>query len=155
MWRICGGIPTEMTNNSQIPFEADCVAGVFDTYQSKARQQLLTLRRLIFQTAAKTEGVGELQETLKWGQPSYLTPETKSGTTVRIDAIKDDPNHVAVYFHCQTNLVPTFRDMYGDKLTFEGNRALVLDVRQKLPEKELRHCLASALTYHLAKKKKA
>lgn len=144
-----------MTNNSQIPFKADCVAGVFDTYQGKARRQLLTLRRLIFQTAAKTEGVGELQETLKRGQPSYLTPETKSGTTVRIDAIKDDPNHVAVYFHCQTNLVPTFRDMYGDKLTFEGNRALVLDVRQKLPEKELRHCLASALTYHLAKKKKA
>ena len=63
MWRICGGIPTEMTKNSQIPFDADSVAGVFDTYQGKARQQLLTLRRLIFQTAAKTEGVGELQET--------------------------------------------------------------------------------------------
>lgn len=144
-----------MTAKSKIPVETDSVAAVFDTYQGRARQKLLTLRKLIFQTAAKTEGVGELEETLKWGQPSYLTPETKSGSTIRIDAIKDDPDHVAVYFHCQTNLVPTFRDMYGDKLMFEGNRALILDVRKKLPEKEVRHCLASALTYHLAKKKKS
>ena len=143
-----------MTKNSQIPFETDAVAEVFETYQGRVRQKLLSLRALTFKTAAQTPGVGELQETLKWGQPSYLTPETKSGTTVRIDAVKDDPDHIAVYFHCQTNLVSTFRDMYGDKLTFEGNRALLLDVRKKLPEKELQHCLARALTYHLAKKKK-
>ncbi|WOF73645.1 DUF1801 domain-containing protein [Parvibaculaceae bacterium PLY_AMNH_Bact1] len=143
-----------MTEKSQIPFEGDGVADVFGSYEGKAKQKLLALRGLIFRTASQTPGVGELQETLKWGQPSYLTPETKSGSTIRIDAIKDDPDHVAIYFHCQTNLVPTFRDMYGDKLTFEGNRALVLDVRKKLPEKEVRHCLASALTYHLAKKKK-
>eukprot|EP00439_Symbiodinium_sp_Y106_P089211 s1_g1747.t1 len=144
-----------MAQKTDIPFETDSVAAVFEGYQGKARQKLLALRTLIFRTAAKTPGVGELQETLKWGQPSYLTPETKSGSTIRIDAIKDDPHHVAVYFHCQTNLVSTFRDMYGDRLSFEGNRALILDTRKKLPEKELRHCLGHALTYHLAKKKKA
>ncbi len=143
-----------MTNKPQIPFGSESVAGVFDGYEGKARQKLLTLRSLIFETAADTPGVGDVQETLKWGQPSYLTPQTKSGSTIRIDAIKDDPAHVAVYFHCQTSLVPTFRDRYGDKLSFEGNRALILDTSKKLPEKELRHCLAHALTYHLAKKKK-
>lgn len=146
---------TGMAKKAQAPFEADNVAQVFDEYAGAAREKLLALRTLIFETAAKTEGVGEVQETLKWGQPSYLTPETKSGSTIRIDAIKDDPDHVAIYFHCQTSLVPTFRDMYGDTLTFEGNRALILNTKKKLPEKELRHCLASALTYHLAKKKKA
>ena len=35
------------------------------------------LRQLIFETAAATEVVGELEETLKWGEPSYLTPKTK------------------------------------------------------------------------------
>jgi uncharacterized protein DUF1801 len=146
---------TGMAKKAQAPFEADNVAQVFDEYAGAAREQLLALRTLIFETAAKTDGVGEVQETLKWGQPSYLTPETKSGSTIRIDAIKDDPDHVAIYFHCQTSLVPTFRGMYGDTLTFEGNRALILNTKKKLPEKELRHCLASALTYHLAKKKKA
>ncbi len=144
----------DMTKKTQIPFEADSVAQVFGDYEDSPKQKLMALRDLIFETAANTDGVGELQETLKWGQPSYLTPETKSGSTIRIDAIKDDPAHVAVYFHCQTNLVPTFREMYGDRLTFEGNRALILDTRKKLPEEELRHCLALALTYHLAKKKK-
>jgi len=143
-----------MPKKTHAPFAADSVAQVFDGYAAPAREKLLALRALIFETAAKTEGVGDLQETLKWGQPSYLTPETKSGSTIRIDALKDDPTHVAIYFHCQTSLVPTFRDMYGDKLTFEGNRALVLDTKKKLPEKELRHCLSQALTYHLAKKKK-
>ncbi len=144
-----------MAQKTDIPFETESVSAVFDGYQGKTRQKLLALRNLIFRTAAQTPGVGELQETLKWGQPSYLTPATKSGSTIRIDAIKGDPDHVAVYFHCQTNLVSTFRDMYGDRLSFEGNRALILDTRSKLPEKELRHCLAHALTYHLAKKKRA
>ncbi len=143
-----------MSKKLHVPFETENVADVFDGYTGAAQEKLLALRALIFETAATTAGVGELQETLKWGQPSYLTPETKSGSTIRIDAIKDDPAHVAIYFHCQTNLVPTFRDMYGDKLTFEGNRALVLDTKKKLPEKELRHCLSQALTYHLSKKKK-
>ena len=143
-----------MSKKVHTPFEADDVAEVFDGYADPARGKLLALRALIFETAAKTDGVGELHETLKWGQPSYLTPESKSGSTIRIDAIKDDPAHVAIYFHCQTSLVPTFRDMYGDRLTFEGNRALLLDTKKKLPEKELRHCLSQALTYHPAKKKK-
>ena len=69
---------------------------------------MLALRRLILDTAKTTKGVGPIEETLKWGQPSYLTPETKSGSTVRIDQVKAEPGQYAVYFHCQTNLVETF-----------------------------------------------
>ena len=61
------------------------VAAVFKGYPKDMREKLLFLRRLIFGTASATEGVGELEETLKWGEPSYLTPDTKSGSTVRID----------------------------------------------------------------------
>jgi hypothetical protein len=35
-----------------------------------------------------TPGVGALHETLKWGQPAYLTPETRSGTTLRLGVPK-------------------------------------------------------------------
>jgi hypothetical protein len=65
-----------------------------------------------------------LQETLKWGQPSYLTPQTKSGSTVRIDRVKSG-NQVALYFHCQTDLVATFRELYPEELTCSGNRAVI------------------------------
>ena len=89
---------------------------------------------------------------MKWGQPSYLTPQTKSGSTIRIDQVKPSPGRYAVYFHCQTDLVETFREFYPE-LRFGGDRSIVLDAEEKLPEAALRHCVALALTYHLNKRK--
>lgn len=126
------------------------VAAVFDAYPPAMRRRLLKLRELILNVAARTEGVGTLEETLKWGQPSYLTTATKSGSTVRIDAVRGDPSHCAIYFICHTNLVERFRSLYGDRLRFEGNRGILLDVAGPLPVDELKHCLAMALTYHRA-----
>ena len=64
------------------------VAKVFENYPKAVRSKLLFLRQLIFETAERTQGVGELEETLKWNQPSYLTPETKSGSTIRIGRLR-------------------------------------------------------------------
>ncbi|MHC2467437.1 DUF1801 domain-containing protein [Bradyrhizobium embrapense] len=125
---------------------------LFDGYPAPVKTKLLALRRLIFETAKTTKGVGALEETLKWGQPSYLTPETGSGSTIRIDQVKPAAGQVAIYFHCQTNLVETFRELYPE-LSYSGNRAILLDVAGKLPEVALRHCVALALTYHLNKRK--
>ena len=90
---------------------------------------MLALRRLILDTARATKGVGTLEETLKWGQPSYLTAETKSGSTIRIDQVKPAADQYAVYFHCQTNLVETFRELYPE-LSYDGNRAILLDAER-------------------------
>jgi hypothetical protein len=128
------------------------VEAVFAAYPKPVKARLLALRRLILDTATMTEGVGALEETLKWGQPSYLTAETKSGSTIRIDQVKPATDQVAVYFHCQTNLVETFRELYPE-LRYGGNRSILLDVKEKLPEAVLRHCVALALTYHLNKRK--
>ena len=62
---------------------------------------MLALRRLIFDTAKATGGVGALEEALKWGQPSYLASESKSGSTIRIDQVKAEAGQYAVYFHCR------------------------------------------------------
>lgn len=138
--------------DSHPPFANPAVASVFGGYPDPARERLLKLRRLILDTAAGTAGVGRVEETLKWGQPSYLTPETGSGSTIRIDAIKGDPTRFAVYFHCQTDLVATFRRLYPDSFVFEGNRALHLSTGEQMPEAELRHCVSLALTYHSRRK---
>src|SRR4051812_46514895 len=68
------------------------VAAVFNAYPKPLQAKLLALRRLILDTANATKGVGALEETLKWGQPSYLTAATKSGSTIRIDQVKAVPN---------------------------------------------------------------
>ena len=128
---------------------------VFSAYPKPLQSKLLAVRRLIFETAKTTRGVGALQETLKWGQPSYLTPETKSGSTIRIDQVKSVANQYAVYFHCQTDLVETFRELYPGELSYGGNRSILLNAQQEIPEAALRHCVALALTYHLNKRKSA
>ena len=134
-------------------FSDPAVDAVFRAYPGPVRTRLLALRRLILDTAKVTAGVGALQETLKWGQPSFLTTETGSGSTIRIDQVKSAANGYAIYFHCQTNLVETFRELYPTELSFGGNRSILLSAEDELPQLALRHCVALALTYHLRKRK--
>ena len=128
------------------------VDAVFGSYPAAVRRKLLALRRLIIETAAATPGVGPLEETLKWGQPSYLTALSGSGTTIRIDQVRGDARRCGLYFNCQTNLAETFRSLYPDELEFTGNRGILLDVAGEIPEAPLRHCIALILTYHLGKR---
>lgn len=123
------------------------------SHPEPTRDRLLAVRALILDTAARTEGVGVIEEGLRWNEPSFLTSETGSGSTVRINA-RGGPGGVAVYFHCQTDLVDTFRRLYPDRFTFEGNRALLIPAGTPLAEAELAHCLSLALTYHARKRPK-
>jgi Domain of unknown function (DU1801) len=137
---------------ARLKFSEAAVAEVFSNYAPPQRERLHELRDLIYQVAATTEGVGAIDEALRWQQPSYLTPQTGSGSTIRIDAIKSQPNKYAMYFHCQTGLVDHFKQIYPKVFNYEGNRALIFDVTGDLPQAELRHCVSLALTYHLKKK---
>ena len=130
------------------PFMDGRVAAVFEGYRDPLRGPLLALRDLIFDTAVRSLGADRLVETLKWGQPAYL-PETPGiGTTVRIDGTKGKPPGYALYVHCQTTLVPTFRETYPDLFRFQGNRAIVFSAEDEIPSEALGHCIAMALTYH-------
>jgi hypothetical protein len=60
-----------------------------------------------------------------------------------------------VYFHCQTDLVATFRELYPEDFSYGGNRSILLNAEDEVAEPALRHCLALALTYHLNKRKAA
>lgn len=134
------------------PFANPDVEAVFRSYPTRMRARLMALRRLVFDTATNTEGVGKLEEALRWGMPSYLTPQTKSGSTIRIHWSKSKPKQYAIYFHCQTSLVSTFQRLYPHKFTYEGKRAIVFTEDDEIPTRELSHCVSLALTYHLDKK---
>ncbi|MBY0317237.1 MAG: DUF1801 domain-containing protein [Reyranella sp.] len=133
-------------------FSSSDVQSVFKAYPPALRTKLMALRELVFDTAAATDGVGLLTETLKWGQPSYLTEETGSGTTVRIDSLKAADGY-AVYFHCQSGLLGQFREVYPETFRYEGKRAIVFAAGDRVPARALRHCLALAFTHHSRKKK--
>lgn len=129
------------------PFSDPAVAAAFDAFPDEARPGLLAMRDLIFEVAAETDGVGALEETLKWGQPAYLTPETKSGSTIRLGAPKD--GGAAFYAHCQTTIISDFRGLFPDEFSYEGNRAVRFAEGDDLKPEALSLLIKSALTYHV------
>ncbi|MEZ5465136.1 MAG: DUF1801 domain-containing protein [Lysobacteraceae bacterium] len=132
------------------PFKSNAVATKFDSYPLQAKEALLGLRELIFDVAGTTPDVGDIEETLKWDEPAYVTPN-RSGTTIRMDWKAKRPDEYALYFHCRTNLIETFRTMFPNDFVFAGNRALVFRLDTPIPEDAVRTCIAAALTYHRRK----
>ena len=132
------------------PFTDPDVEAVFASFPEPERSGLLMVRGLIFETAETTPGVGALEETLKWGQPAYLTPATRSGSTIRLGLPKQ--GGFAIYTHCQTTILTDFRSMFPDDFVYEGNRAIHFDAGEALPLDKLRLLIHGALTYHLRRR---
>jgi len=128
------------------------VEAVFDSYPNKFKRKLLVLRNLILETAAKIESAGEIEEALKWGEPSYLTPKSKTGSTIRIAWKEGKKDQYSIFFKCTADLVPAMKGRFPDKFTFGGNRSIDFKLNDKVPRKELKQCIALALTYHRNKK---
>lgn len=117
----------------------------FDEYPEHVRLRLEELRALILKLSSN---LGEVEESLKWGEPSY---SVKTGSPIRIDWKLKSPNNYYVFFNCQTKLIDTFRELHNDVLKFQGNRAIVLNIDEPLPESVLSHCLELALRYQQRK----
>lgn len=125
------------------------VKNVFDNYPVEYREPLLQIRELIYSVASEIPEVGELEESLKWGQPTYSTVKTRTGSPIRLDRFEED--RIALFFHCQTNLVSSFKTLFHNSLEFSNNRAIILDPTESLPINELALCIEMALNYHLKK----
>lgn len=131
----------------QRPFDDPNVAQAFAKFPEEERACMLKLRTLVFQIADETKGVGQIEETLKWGQPAYLTPQTKSGSTLRLGLPKT--GGVAIYAHCQTRIISKFQDLFPGDFVYEGNRAVHLVPSEGIALEKLALLIASALTYHI------
>ena len=121
---------------------------VFNNYPDSVRNKMLALRELVLETAREIDGITNLEETLKWGEPSYLT---KYGSTIRIDWKSKKPEQYAMYFNCTSRLVEVFKRLFNNSFDFEGNRAIVFQLNDKIPIQDLKYCIKAALTYHKVK----
>jgi hypothetical protein len=115
----------------------------FDSYPKHIKPLILQLRAIVF-SVAEDLNLGEIDEMLKWGEPSY---QVKNGSPVRMDWKSRSPNQYYLFFHCQTKLVDTFRELYSEALEFEGNRAIVMHVNKNIPKNIIRHCIELAMRY--------
>ncbi len=157
------------------------VEEVIKQYPEWAQESFLFLRQILYQTAANNEFAGELTETVKWGEPAWLTEQSQSGTTIRIAWRKKYARAIGIYFHCNTSLVSTISALYPDDFQYEGHRGLILaisdsvdknsGINNKVQENQIcskkrqanqrmhsnypidaiEHCFELALNYHVNK----
>ena len=124
------------------------VLRVFHEIAPEHRQILLDVRELIFEVAASDPRIDAIEETLRWGEPAYVTTKNKTGSTIRL-GIEKNSGTPALFFNCKTTLVEGFRQKFGVKLSYSKNRAILLNGDLVKIGPALTHCIAAALTYHL------
>lgn len=89
-----------------------------------------------------------LEETLKWGEPNYLT---KRGSSLRMDWKAKTPDQYAMYFKCTSRPVESYKIIFENDFHFEGNRAIVFKMDEAIPKDNLKICIKAALTYQKVK----
>lgn len=140
-----------MATLAKRPKPPKAVADVFAQASPSTRAALGEVRALILDTAGTHPEIGPLTETLKWGQPSYLTEKSKSGTTIRL-GWDEEGTAISLFVHCQTKVAEQWRTQYAGTLDIIGDRELRLPLSSPLPTDPLAHCIAMALTYHFRKR---
>ncbi len=133
-----------MSGRATPPRFSEDVAVVFRAAPPQARARMMALREMILEVVGELK-LGAAEESLKWGEPAY---RVEGGSPVRIGWKAKTPDEVALLFICTTNLVDRFRELYPAQFRFAGNRALVFDLKSRLPTRALKHCIGLALTYH-------
>ena len=128
------------------PFDDPNVAAAFDAMPDNTRSGALTLRELIYDTAASlTQAQAQpMREELRWGQPAYLAPK---GSTIRLGAHKTA--EFALFVHCQSRLMGDFTSAFPDEDRIDGNRAVLFDNLGQIDTTRHGWLIARALTYHL------
>ncbi|PCI74713.1 MAG: hypothetical protein COB20_14725 [SAR86 cluster bacterium] len=119
----------------------------FESYPDEIQPSLMRLRELIA-SVAKEYDLGAVEESLKWGELSYCV---KGGSAIRTGWRPKSPDKIFVFFHCQTKLIETFNEIYGELFSYEGKRAIVLKRSETGSVQELKHCIGLALRYHKLK----
>ena len=109
--------------------------------------RLEQVRALIFLIAGETKGIGEIEESIKWGQASFATLHPKSGTPIRI-AGDEQANTYSVYVPCLTSLISDFRETHPEMFEYHGKREIRFDAHAEFPKQELSLFVAAALTYY-------
>lgn len=119
-------------------------------YSFDVVDKLIQLKSIIYEQASSNDKIGKIEESLKWGQLSYVS-QNRSGTPIRLGIEKKIPDCLGLYVNCSTTVISDIKHIYGDTLRYGGNRALLFSSQDDLPENEIRHVVDMILSYHINK----
>ena len=149
--------PKKKTKTTSAPSILSAIKKAYDAYNKDDRKVLLAVRDMIYATASTDERIGTLTETLKWGEPAYLTEATGAGSTLRLGYSKlvQGP---AMFVSCSTPLLRHLKSLDTEgTLDYFGLRDIAIpqsgEVWTPQQKKMLQTCILETFTYHLNKKK--
>lgn len=120
-----------------------------------AAQARLWACRALFHQIAQDAKVGRLDETLKWGQPSWRPVAPRTGSTLRAGWHSDRAQMLSLFVDCKTDLAARMRDFYPHLPLNDGRRHLAVAIEGPLPQQALSHLAEMTFTYHRARRLRA
>ena len=130
----------------RLPLSPRSVSDVVANWPKDAQRRFQQLCAVVHEVAAGDPRVAPLTETLKWGEPSFLT---KTGTTLRIAWKAKTPDEIGLFVIFRTDLLDQTRSLYPDAFRYEGTRALFLSLAAPIPEQAVAHLASRTQTYKL------
>lgn len=137
--------PSNQKTKTKFKFPSEEVSSYYFNLTPMMLEKFMEIRNWIYELSEKDQRIGEIEECLKWGEPSFLTPKTKSGSTIRIAKVNEF--EFALYFNCKTTIAKEIA-MEFPEWNCDGKRALYFSVTKKLSKPKLIVCLKKALLYH-------
>lgn len=135
----------------ELLFESKDVHAYFIKQSKQVKEAMLYLRNLIYSVSRHSDLIGEIEETLKWGEPSYINGLPRTGTTLRLAPTGNSEHELGLFVHCQTSLIDSFKEMHPT-LDYQGNRCLLLDINNLPDQTIIEHFVFLAMTYHYQKR---
>ncbi|PKA24535.1 hypothetical protein [Leptospira meyeri] len=135
-------------SKQKYPIPSEEVSSYYFNLTPVMFDKFMEIRTWIYELSESDERIGEIEECLKWAEPSFLTPKTKSGSTIRIGKVDD--SEFSLYFNCKTTIAKEIAIEFPE-LNCDGRRALYFKTNQKLSKTKLIVCLKKALLYHKRK----
>lgn len=123
------------------------VQAVYDACPPPVRHGLHQLRGLILAQADLMPQIGPVTESLRWGQPAFLTLDSGAACSLRIGPVKGQG--FGLFVHCQTGLIAAFAAGAGVGLRFGGTRAVLFDPSDRIDPAQISVLIGQALGYHL------
>ncbi|WP_299042453.1 hypothetical protein [uncultured Tateyamaria sp.] len=122
-----------------------------ETWPQPAQTQFVKLRQIVHDVATSAE-IGPLDESLKWGQPSWRPKRARVGSTLRVDWSPSTPDRLLAFVDCKTNLAAQMDTRFPGQFHNDGRRALGFDLDKPLDEDAVWQLVHLTLTYHRAKR---
>ncbi|APX11725.1 hypothetical protein [Tateyamaria omphalii] len=122
-----------------------------ESWPQSAQSHFLRTRTLVHDVAT-SEDVGPLDESLKWGQPSWRPKRARTGSTLRLDWSPATPDRLLAFVDCKTDLAAQMDHRFPGQFHNDGRRALGFDTTHPLDKDAVWQLARLTLTYHRSKR---